>query len=158
MWKFMTRTLAATLLATAAVAGTFIVGMRRKSRVVRRAVRRISKATRGLTVASAGSSGAYASVIKHHGRSTGRAYETPVRAAATDDGFVITLPYGADTDWVRNVAATGSATLVHEGAEYEVNEPRIVRAPEAAQFFAGKDQRTQRLFGVDEYLRLHRVA
>ena len=75
----------------------------------------------------------------------------------TDDGFVITLPYGADSDWVKNVVAAGSATLTYEGDDYRVEHPKVVRDASLARFFSAQDQRTQRLFGVDEYLRLDRA-
>lgn len=43
----------------------------------------------------------YASVIRHIGRRSGKAYATPVVAERVPDGFVIPLPYGADVDWLR---------------------------------------------------------
>jgi deazaflavin-dependent oxidoreductase (nitroreductase family) len=136
----------------------FVVGLRTKSPAVRKAVRRVSRATRGLAIDSAGTPGAYASLVRHVGRTSGRSYETPVRAVATDDGLVITLPYGSDTDWVKNVVAGGSATVVHEGQTFEVVNPEIVTGPEPGRWFPVKDQRTQHLFGVDEYLQLRRVT
>ncbi|MGZ4612806.1 MAG: hypothetical protein ACXV1K_06490 [Kineosporiaceae bacterium] len=49
---------------------------------------------------TAGSPGAYASVVRHVGRTSGRRYETPVVPVATDGGFVVPLPYGPGTDWL----------------------------------------------------------
>ena len=60
----------------------FVAGMRAKSPPVINTVRKVSRATRPLALRSAGSPGAYASVVRHVGRSTGRTYETPVVAAA----------------------------------------------------------------------------
>lgn len=152
------RKLAGALLTVVAALGiVFVVGLRTKSPRVRKAVRRVSRATRGFTIDSAGTPGAYASLVRHTGRTSGRPYETPVRAAATDDGLVITLPYGSDTDWVKNVLAGGSATVVHEGQTIEVVSPEIVTGAEPERWFPAKDQRTQHLFGVDEYLQLRRV-
>jgi hypothetical protein len=45
---------------------------------------------------------------------------------ATEDGFVIALVYGSRTNWLQNVLARGSATLVHEGQTYEIDQPEIV--------------------------------
>ncbi|HEY7137704.1 MAG TPA: nitroreductase family deazaflavin-dependent oxidoreductase [Acidimicrobiia bacterium] len=146
------RTILIVVVVTAVV---FVVGLRTKSPRVRHAVRRISRATRGLTIDRAGRPGAYASLVRHVGRSSGRPYETPVRAAATDDGVIITLPYGSDTDWVKNVLASRDATIVYEGNTFGVRQPEIVS--DGMQYFPAKDQRTQRLFGVDEYLRLRRM-
>ena len=59
------------------------------------AVRRLARATKGLQLRSAGSAGVYASVIRHAGRSSGMAQETPVRAVSDSGGFVIASPYGS---------------------------------------------------------------
>jgi hypothetical protein len=76
---------------------------------------------------------------------------------ATGDGFVIALVYGSRTSWLQNVLASGSATIVHEGHTYEVDQPEIVpmRAVEA-RFTAG-DQRGFRWLAVDHALRVRRV-
>ena len=69
------------------------------------------------------------SVVHHVGRTTGRAYETPIGAVPTDDGFVIALPYGSNTDWLKNVLASGQATIVHDGTSHAVTGPRSSRSP-----------------------------
>jgi deazaflavin-dependent oxidoreductase (nitroreductase family) len=106
---------------------------------------------------SAGQPGAYAAVIRHRGRTSGRPYETPVGAVAVDDGFVIALVYGSRTQWLRNVLANGSATIVHEGRAYAVDQPEVVPMQEVATHFAAGDQRGFRWLGVDEALRVRRV-
>jgi hypothetical protein len=52
------------------------------------AVRRLSRATKRLPLKSAGRSRAYASVMRHTGRTSGREYQTPVHAVATADGSI----------------------------------------------------------------------
>jgi hypothetical protein len=42
------------------------------------------------------------------------------------DGFVIPLPYGTQTDWLRNVRAAGRFTLEQKGAVYEVGELEVI--------------------------------
>jgi deazaflavin-dependent oxidoreductase (nitroreductase family) len=145
------------LLALAAIGIVFMAGMRTKSPLVLNAVRRISRAMKPLAMKSAGRPGAYASVIRHVGRTTGRPYETPVGAVATDDGFVIALPYGSNTDWLKNVLASGSATIVDEGNTFRVDQPAIVATAVAAPLFPPEELRTLRLFGVDKCLRVRRV-
>jgi deazaflavin-dependent oxidoreductase (nitroreductase family) len=130
----------------------FFVGMRTKSPLVLDAVRRCGRATKPFVLKSSGTLGGIASVVRHVGRTTGRPYETPVQAVATDDGFVIALPYGPNTDWLKNVLVSGSATIVHEGTTYRVDRPEIVAASVVAPLFSPKDQRTHRLFRVDECL------
>jgi hypothetical protein len=80
-----------------------------------------------------------------------------VNAVATDDGFVIALPYGSNTDWLMNVLARGSATIVHEGATYRVDRPEIVPLSVAESLFSPKDQRMHRWFHVEQYLLVRRA-
>ena len=136
-----------------------MVGMRTKCTPMLTAVRRVNRVVwNPRAMKSAGTPGAYASVIRHVGRTTGRSYETPVTAVATDDGFVIASPYGSQSDWLKNVLAGGSATIVDEGGTYRVDRPEMVPTASVASYFSPQDQRAQRLFGVDECLRLRRVA
>jgi deazaflavin-dependent oxidoreductase (nitroreductase family) len=50
-------------------------------------------------------------VLHHRGRKSGREYRTPVKLFRHGDDYVITLPYGAGTDWVKNVVAAGGGDL-----------------------------------------------
>ena len=71
------------------------------------------------------------SIVRHRGRTSGRTFETPVGVLATDDGFLIALPYGLRSNWLRNVLANGGATLVHHGETVDVDgaraHPDVVR-------------------------------
>lgn len=140
-----------------AVLTIFTLGMRTKSPTVLNAVRRMNRAFVNPRQRDAGRPGAYASLIQHSGRTSGRLYETPVVAEATEDGFVIALPYGARADWLKNVLVNGSATIVHEGEVHEVGEPEVVPIATADAYFPPNDRRAHRVFGTDQCLRLHRV-
>jgi deazaflavin-dependent oxidoreductase (nitroreductase family) len=107
---------------------------------------------------SAGTPGAYASVIRCCGRKSGRPYETPVVPMPANDGFMIALPYGSRANWLRNVLANGSATIVHEGHTYAVDQPEIVPMRTVEACFSASDRRSHRLFGVDECLRVRKAA
>lgn len=132
-----------------------VVGMRTKSTVVLTAVRRLNRAvTNKRMMRSAGTPGAYASVVRHVGRSTGASYATPVGAVPTDSGFVIALPYGPETDWLKNVLAAGVAIIVHDGASHQVADPQLIPAAEAGRHFPPKERRAHRLYGVDQFLLL----
>jgi len=136
-----------------------LVGMRTKCEPILCAVRKVNRAFwNPRAMKTAGTLGAYASVIRHVGRTSGQAYETPIGAEPTDDGFVIAIPYGAGADWVKNVLAAGAATIVDEGVVHEVDRPEVVPINLVESWFPAKDQRAHRLFGVDECLRVHRVA
>jgi hypothetical protein len=93
MRAVLVRVVVGFLLLVASIGIVFVVGMRRKSATVVNAVRRLSRATKALPLKTAGTGDAYASVVPHVGRTSGRSYETPVHAVATDGGFAIALPY-----------------------------------------------------------------
>lgn len=147
------------LVAIVTVIVVVLVGMRTKCEPVLSVVRKVNRGFwNPRAMKTAGTPGAYASVIRHVGRTSGQAYETPVAAEPTDDGFVIATPYGAGADWVKNVLASGSATIVDEGVVYEVDGPEVVSMNLVESSFPAQDQRAHRLFGVDECLRVHLVA
>jgi deazaflavin-dependent oxidoreductase (nitroreductase family) len=141
-----------------AIALVYVVGMRMKSRLVLGPLVRLQRAViNPRQMESAGTPGAYAAVIRHRGRTSGRPYETPVGAVAVDGGFLIALVYGTRTNWLRNVLACGSATIVHEGHAYQVDQPEIVPMPSVADRFTAGDQRGFRWLAVDQALRVRRV-
>jgi deazaflavin-dependent oxidoreductase (nitroreductase family) len=136
----------------------FTVGMRRKSPAVLRLVRQFNRAVvNPRQLKTAGTPGAYASVIHHVGRTTGRPYRTPVVAEPTADGFAIALPYGTSSNWVKNVLASGSAVIVDEGSSYQVDRPEIVPLTIMAEHFPAKDRRNLDRFRVDQCLRFRRT-
>jgi deazaflavin-dependent oxidoreductase (nitroreductase family) len=146
------------ILALAVIGVVFVAGMRRKSPAVLRTVRRFNRAiVNPRALKTAGTPGAYASVIHHVGRTTGRAYRTPVAAEPTGDGFVIALPYGTTANWVKNVLASGSATIVDEGASYRVDHPEIVPLAGVLDHFPVKDRKGLARFRVDQCVRVRRV-
>lgn len=150
---------AAGLLGLLALVVAFVLGMRSKSPPVLDTVRRANRAVfNPQTMKTAGTPGAFASVIRHVGRRSGATYETPVGAVPTDDGFVIALVYGTRPDWLQNVLASGSADIVHEGRTYRVEQPEILPIESAADHFSAADRRSHRLFGVDQCLHVRRAG
>jgi len=141
--------------AVVAVAAVFIIGMRTKHPVVIRPLVWLGREKfNPAQMRTAGTPGAFASIIRHRGRITGRDLATPVGVVATDDGFLIVLPYGAGANWVQNVLASGSATIVHAGKTYEVDRPEIIPTASVASAFTSSDRRISRLLGTDQCLRL----
>ena len=131
-----------------ALAVVWFVGMRTKWPPVRDFQRRVNrKVFNPRQMRTAGQPGAYAGVVRHVGRRSGRAYETPVVPLPTDDGFVILLPYGDRPDWVRNVLAAGEATIVHEGETHAVVEPELLDTVDSGHEFSAAEQREIRVFG-----------
>ncbi len=65
-------------------------------------------------------------ILRHTGRTSGKAYSIPVVALRTPDGFMIPLPFGDASQWARNVFAAGGGTLRFAGRECRFDEPQIV--------------------------------
>jgi deazaflavin-dependent oxidoreductase (nitroreductase family) len=157
MLRALRRLIGTVLFGVALTLVVFVVGMRMKSPAVIDTVRRISRASKPYVLRSAGQPGGPASVVRHVGRTSGREYETPVTAIATDEGFVIALPYGRRTDWLRNVLASGSATILDQGGTYAVDRPEVVPTIVAEPDLPPQSLTMLRVFRVDECLRLRRV-
>jgi deazaflavin-dependent oxidoreductase (nitroreductase family) len=152
--KLLRNLLAALILGFLAFLAAYVVGIRTKSSQVLGTIRKVNRSVfNPLQMKSAGGPGSYASVVRHEGRKTGKTFETPVVAIPTDEGFVISLPCGSESDWVKNVLAGGHATIVHDGSTYRVEKPEIVPMADASDSFPVPNQRTHSWFGVDECLR-----
>ena len=65
-------------------------------------------------------------LLWHRGRTSGTPYATPVTVIPTKTTFVIGLPWGRGTDWVRNVRAAGRCTIRWKGVDYECTAPTFV--------------------------------
>jgi deazaflavin-dependent oxidoreductase (nitroreductase family) len=74
-------------------------------------------------------------VVHHRGRVSGRNLTVPVAVVTTPDGFVINLPWGASTNWVRNVLAAGGCVLRWKGSDHRVRNPRIIDAAAARPYY-----------------------
>ncbi|MDH3707650.1 MAG: nitroreductase family deazaflavin-dependent oxidoreductase [Acidimicrobiia bacterium] len=154
----MRRLFGVVVLGVAALGAAFVFGMRRKSPAVLGAVRTINREVfNPRQMKEAGQPGSWASVIRHRGRRTGHEYETPVVAIEDGDGFVVALPYGDQSDWLKNVLHSGIAGLVHDGETHPVDKPEVVPISEVDHLFSESDQQAHRIFGVVEALRLHRA-
>jgi deazaflavin-dependent oxidoreductase (nitroreductase family) len=127
-------------------------------RPIQSALRKLTHATRPMAMKKAGMVGSYNSVVKHVGRSSGRGYQTPIVAVKHNGNFLIALPYAQRTDWMKNVLATGHATIVADGETYEVDQPQVIPMSEATAYFGLKEQKLHRRFGVKTCLRLHLLA
>jgi deazaflavin-dependent oxidoreductase (nitroreductase family) len=121
---------------------------------IQSALRLLTRVTRPLALRSAGEEGSNTSVIRHVGRRSGRTYQTPVVAVQHGDSFLIALPYGQRTDWLKNVLGKGSAAIVTNGHTYGVDRPEVIPMAEATAYFRPKEQRMHRQFHVDAALQV----
>lgn len=144
-------TLAVVAGAAVAAVVTLVIGVRTRNRTIMRAMHRMQRdLINRRALASAGQPGAPYAVIRHTGRRSGRTYETPVGAVGTPEGVAITLPYGTETDWVRNVLAAGRAVIVLDGEELALVDPAVV--PLADTTLADVKDPMAALFGVNTAL------
>jgi deazaflavin-dependent oxidoreductase (nitroreductase family) len=63
--------------------------------------------------------------VHHRGRRSGRPYRTPVKYFRRGGDYIITLPYGPQSDWVRNVVAAGGCALTTRGRQLQLTEPTL---------------------------------
>jgi deazaflavin-dependent oxidoreductase (nitroreductase family) len=151
-------TIVGTLIGAAVVLlGLLVAGLRWQLGPVVDAVRRVNRSvTNPRVMRTAGSAQTQTSVIAHVGRKSGRAYETPVDIISTTTGLLIALPYGTRVDWLRNVVAAGSATVVTHGDRVDVERPTIVATADVAALIPRRTLRTLRLLGVNQCLHLEK--
>ena len=93
-------------------------------------------------------------VIEHRGRRSGRTYATPVAARRVAGGFVISLAFGAQVDWYRNLLAAGGGTLRWQGREYPVSRPERIDSAAGLAAFHPVQRLLLRIGGVDGYIRV----
>ena len=92
------------------------------------------------------------SSVEHVGRRSGRSYSAPVAARRTTDGFVISLAFGAQVDWYRNLVAAGGGTIRWRERAYRIGPPTRIERPEAIAAFHPLQRLFLRLAGIDGYL------
>jgi deazaflavin-dependent oxidoreductase (nitroreductase family) len=64
-------------------------------------------------------------VVLHRGRKSGKEYRTPVKLLRTGDRYVISLPYGPHSDWVKNVLAADGCDLLTRTSRVHLKAPRL---------------------------------
>jgi deazaflavin-dependent oxidoreductase (nitroreductase family) len=92
-------------------------------------------------------------VVVHRGRRSGRLYQTPVSVFAAEDGYVLALTYGPDTDWVKNVLAAGGCELRTRGRAFHLVSPRLFH-DEARRDIRPLERQVLRVIGVADFLSL----
>jgi deazaflavin-dependent oxidoreductase (nitroreductase family) len=97
-------------------------------------------------------------IVHHSGRTSGRAYRTPVVAFPTAKGFVTPLPYGIDTDWCRNVLDAGRCALESRGRRVDIRNPHVADADEALPLLPALLRPALRAANLPGYLLLERKA
>lgn len=96
-------------------------------------------------------------LVVHTGRRSGRVYETPVEVFPTDDGYVMALTYGPDTDWTKNVLAAGGCELRTRGRTVRLTDPRVFQ-DQTRQYIRQPEREILRLLRVADFLSVKTVA
>lgn len=65
-------------------------------------------------------------VIEHVGRRSGRTFRTPINVFPHEQGYLIALTYGPNSDWVRNVITAGGGRLTTRRRRYRLTDPRLL--------------------------------
>ncbi|MFF7451863.1 MULTISPECIES: nitroreductase family deazaflavin-dependent oxidoreductase [unclassified Streptomyces] len=70
--------------------------------------------------------------VLHVGRKSGRVYRTPVKVFRRGPHYVMSLPYGPQSDWVRNTIAAGGCELHTRGKLIRLDQPHVFTDPRQA--------------------------
>ena len=112
--------------------------------------------TNRVTMTFAGRRHSPYTVVHHVGRTSGRAYATPVLAMLEEEHFIIPLPYGTHVDWHRNLQAAGGCLVEYQGAVYRTVAPKVIDAEAGLPAFPAWTQDLLRKDGTEYFLRLRR--
>ena len=70
-------------------------------------------------------------LLTYTGRKTGRTYHTPINVLRRGDHYVFALTYGSeDSQWVKNVLASGECQMRHMGRDLRLIEPELLVNPD----------------------------
>jgi deazaflavin-dependent oxidoreductase (nitroreductase family) len=97
-------------------------------------------------------------VIHHVGRTSGRAYSTPIVVLPMADGFVVPLPFGGQTQWVRNILAAGGGSLRWAGQDHGLTDPQVIDQAGAMPAYRQPLRSAVKLLGMDQFLRVRRTT
>jgi deazaflavin-dependent oxidoreductase (nitroreductase family) len=97
-------------------------------------------------------------ILQHTGRRSQQTYMTPLVVFPFGDGFVLTLTYGPDVDWCRNVMASGKCILTWKGQEYALEKPEILPISEVQEAYPLPTRLIGRAGGVQQCLWLHKQS
>ncbi len=94
-------------------------------------------------------------LLHHVGRRSGKTYATPLTAHRSEDTIIIPLPYGTETDWLRNLQAAGQGVVELEDRSFTVNEPEVVPIDQVMPLLPPFVARIVKLHETEHAVRLH---
>lgn len=90
-------------------------------------------------------------ILVHTGRTSGTVYRTPVNVFRRGDGYRFALTYGADSQWVRNVLASGRCEIETRGTRIRLDHPMLVE-DNSRRWAPLPVRRILGLIGANQYL------
>jgi len=94
-------------------------------------------------------------LVEHQGRTSGRAYRTPMFGFFDDDrAIVVVLTYGPNVDWLKNLRAAGGGTVVARGRRCRVGAPVVEAGLDQARVIPAILRPFLRLMRVNDFARL----
>lgn len=97
-------------------------------------------------------------ILRHTGRTSGKAYATPIVALRAPEGFLIPLPFGDATQWAKNLLAAGGGSLRSAGREYRIDQPQIIDLDVASAHLPVLIRFMSRRLGLRDWVLVRRVS
>jgi len=97
-------------------------------------------------------------ILRHTGRTSGKANSTPIVALHAPDGFLIPLPFGDATQWAKNLLAAGGGSIRSAGREHQIVEPRIIDSAAATPYLPAFIRFAARRLGLRHWVLVRRVT
>jgi deazaflavin-dependent oxidoreductase (nitroreductase family) len=97
-------------------------------------------------------------LLRHVGRTSGKAYEIPIVALPFPGGFMIPLPFGEGTQWLKNIEAADQAGLRHAGHDYVIDQPEVVDLATAKPDLPGWVRFAAGRAGIEHFVRVRQVS
>ena len=97
-------------------------------------------------------------VLHHVGRRSGCAYSIPVVALPVAGGFVIPLPFGDATQWLKNIREADQAGLRRAGHDYVIDRPELVDLDVVADELPAPIRFASRRLGLHSFVRVRQVS
>ncbi len=92
-------------------------------------------------------------LLKHTGRRSNQTYVTPLKVYPFGDGFVLTLTYGPDVDWCRNILAK-----LRSPKDSPLEQPERLPISQAWEAYPLSTRLVGRVGGVKQCLWVHRPS
>ena len=93
-------------------------------------------------------------IVEHVGRRSGRRYVTPIAARRVAHGFVVSLAFGPQVDWYRNLVQVGGGSIRWQDRAYAVGAPMPIDRATAIAAFNAVQRFFLRICGIDNYVHM----